>query len=638
MNITVTTRERVAVQIFRASGQAAVAVARRIAELIRSRAAEGKPCVLGLATGHTPINVYRELIRLHRQDGLDLSHVVTFNLDEYWPIEPTAIQSYYLWMHENFFKHVNIRPENIHTPSGAIGEADIDAYCRDYEDAIAEAGGIDFQILGVGRSGHIGFNEPGSSRDSLTRRILLDKITRLDAASDFFGEENVPEMAITMGVGTILAAREVALMAFGEHKAPIVRRAVEEPVSLEVTASFLQDHRRACVYLDEAAAASLTRIATPWQVGRCVWDEFLQRQAVIWLARQVGKPILMLTDEDYAEWGLAELLRAGGGAYDLNLKIFRHMMNTITGWPAGKGQRRNVVVFSPHPDDDVICMGSTLMRLAEQGHNVHVAYMVSGSLSVFDQDVRRYCEFVKAFHELFALGARHVEDIDSRIETFLADKKPGEVDTQDIQGIKALIRRCEAINAARYCGLSDEQIHFLDLPFYETGKVQKLPIGEADIAGVLEMLKATQPHMIFAAGDMSDPHGTHRQCLQALLAALKPYNRRRKNKPELWLYRGAWEEWPAAQIEMASPMSPDEMRRKRFGIFRHESQKDRAMFPGPYDSREFWQRAEDRNRHTAATYDALGLPQYAGVEAFIRWPLQRAETVARQMQAGHPTE
>jgi glucosamine-6-phosphate deaminase len=603
-----------------------------MAELIRSRAAEGRPCVLGLATGHTPVNVYRELIRMHREEGLDFSGVVTFNLDEYWPIDPQALQSYYLWMQENFFTFINIRPENVHIPSGAVAEDDLDEHCRQYEEAIAHAGGIDFQILGIGRSGHIGFNEPGSGRQSRTRRIHLDKITRMDAASDFFGEENVPEMAITMGVGTILAAREVALMAFGEHKAPIIRRAVEEPVSLEVAASFLQDHANARFYLDEAAAASLTRVATPWLVRRCRWDEFLQRQAVIWLARKVDKPILMLTDEDYGEHGLAELLRAGGGAYDLNLKVFRRMMNTITGWPGGKDGPQSVLIFSPHPDDDAICMGATLMRLVEQGHNLHVGYMVSGSLSVFDQDVQKYCEFVKDFHTLFSVAAHHTEEIDQRIETFLATKTPGEVDTDEIRGIKALIRRCEAINAARYCRLNEANIHFLDMPFYETGKVQKLHVGPEDIAVVLKLIEQVRPRMIFAAGDMSDPHGTHRQCLGAILTALEQYTQAGGDAPDLWLYRGAWEEWAPEQIDMASPMSPDEMRRKRFAIFRHESQKDRAMFPGPYDSREFWQRAEDRNRHTAGLYDALGLPEYAGVEAFTRWPLDHSEMVVGQME------
>jgi glucosamine-6-phosphate deaminase len=629
-----TSKERVPVRIFADSGRAAIAVAERIAELIRETAAAGRRCVLGLATGHTPINVYRELVRMHREDGLDFANVETFNLDEYWPIDPAAIQSYTLWMDENFFKHVNVPPENIHIPSGTVSEADIDAHCAEYEDAIAAAGGIDFQILGIGRSGHIGFNEPGSPSDSLTRRILLDRITRLDAASDFFGEENVPEMAITMGVGTILEAREIALLAFGEHKAPVVRRAVEEDVSRDVAASFLQGHANACFYLDAAAAGQLTRVAQPWLVTRCIWDDALQRQAVIWLARTVNKPILMLTDDDYGEHGLGTLVRTAGGAYELNLMAFRYMMNTITGWPGGKEGQRKVLILSPHPDDDVICMGGTLTRLVQRGHDVHVAYMVTGSLSVFDADAAQYTEFVRAFHGLFDIHAEQVDDIDRRIEAFLAEKHPGEVDTPEIQAIKALIRRCEAVNAAAYCGLGEANVHFLNMPFYETGKVQKLPIGEEDVALVLGILRQVKPDMIFTAGDMSDPHGTHRQCLQAMERALAQYNARRKEQPEVWLYRGAWEEWPPAQVEMASPMSPDEMRHKRFAIFRHESQKDRAMFPGPYDSREFWQRAEARNRNTAEIYDQLGLPQYAGVEAFVRWPIEPAAAVAEQLENG----
>ena len=625
-------REQLPVRIFDGSASAAKAVAWRMAELIRTRGAEGRRCVLGLATGGTSINVYKELIRLHREDGLDFSHVVTFNLDEYWPIRPDAIQSYHMWMQANFFDYVNVKPENVHIPSGTVGEADIDAHCRQYERDIAEAGGIDFQILGIGRTGHIGFNEPGSPADSRTRRINLDKITRLDAASNFFGDQNVPDMAITMGIGTILEAREVALLAFGEHKAPVVRRAVEESVSVEVAASFLQDHGNVVFYLDEAAAASLTRMSTPWLVGRCEWDNVLQRQAVIWLARQSDKPILKLTDEDYAEYGLAELLRAGGGAYKLNLRVFRHMMNTITGWPGGKGEPKRVLIFSPHPDDDVICMASTMMRLVQQGHDVHSAYMVNGSLSVFDHNVRRYTEFVREFHDVFGLDCDQSGQIEDSIERFLADKSPGDVDTQQVQTIKGLIRRCEAINAARYCGLADEQIHFLNMPFYQTGKVQKVPIGSQDVAAVRGILEQVTPDMIFAAGDLSDPHGTHRMCLEAVLTAMRGHESAGNTAADLWLYRGAWEEWPVGLIDMASPLSPDEMKSKRFAIFRHESQKDRAMFPGPYDSREFWQRAEERNMATAATYDALGLPEYCGMEAFVRYPLVRSAAVAGQFE------
>jgi len=625
-------REQLPVRIFEDCTGAARAVARRMAELIRARRADGRPCVLGLATGSTPINVYKELIRLHREDGLDFSHVVTFNLDEYWPIRPDAIQSYHMWMQANFFDYVNVKPENVHLPSGTVGKADIDAHCRQYERDIVEAGGIDFQILGIGRSGHIGFNEPGSPANSRTRRINLDKMTRLDAASNFFGDQNVPDMAITMGIGTILEAREVALLAFGEHKAPAVRRAVEEPVSVEVAASFLQDHGNVVFYLDEAAAASLTRMSTPWLVGPCEWDNVLQRQAVIWLARQSNKPILKLTDEDYAEHGLAELLRVGGGAYELNLRVFRRMMNTITGWPGGKGGPRRVLIFSPHPDDDIICMAGTMMRLVQQGHDVHSAYMVNGSLSVFDHNVRRYTEFIREFHDVFGLSCGQSGQIEDSIEQFLSDKSPGDVDTQEVQTIKGLIRRCEAINAGRYCGLADEQIHFLNMPFYQTGKVQKAPIGEQDIAAVRGILEQVKPDMIFAAGDLSDPHGTHRMCREAVLTALSGYASAGNAAPDLWLYRGAWQEWPVGLIDLASPLSPDEMKSKRFAIFRHESQKDRAMFPGPYDSREFWQRAEERNMATAATYDALGLPEYCGMEAFVRHPVERSATMAGQLE------
>jgi glucosamine-6-phosphate deaminase len=624
--------ERVPVSIYDSDESASKVLARRIAELIRVKAAAGRQAVLGLATGHTPINVYRELIRLHRQDGLDFSNVVTFNLDEYWPIDPAAHQSYRAWMQENLFKFVNIPPANIHLPSGNVPEEQLEQHCRDYEQAIVAAGGLDFQILGLGRSGHIGFNEPGSRRDSRTRRVHLDRITRRDAAGDFFGEENTPEMAVTMGVATILEAREIALLAFGEHKAPIVRRVVEGDVSAHVAASFLQQHPQAAIYLDEAAAADLTRMATPWLLGECLWDERLSRHAVIWLAAKLEKPILKLTDEDYVENGLAELRDlAPRKAYDLNLAVFRHLMETITGWPGGKETHKRVVVLSPHPDDDVISMGGTLRRLVEQGHDVHAAYMVSGFLSVFDHDVSRYADFVREFGRIFRLNPEDAAAIEQHIEQFLRQKRPGDVDTPEIQAIKGLIRRTEAIDAARFCGLTEEHLHFLDLPFYNTGTVQKLSIGREDVDAVLRVLKAVRPEMVFAAGDLSDPHGTHRLCLEAALTALAEYEAAGLGRPDVWLYRGAWQEWPPELIDMAVPLSPEELRQKRYAIFRHQSQKDRAMFPGPYDSREFWQRAEDRNMTTAATYDALGLPEYHALEAFVRHPVARSAHALSQL-------
>jgi len=627
--------ERASVRIFADDKLASEAVALRVAELIRTKAAKGESTVLGLATGHTPVNVYGELIRMHREEGLDFSRVVTFNLDEYWPIEPTKLQSYYHWMHENLFDHINIRPENVHLPSGTVAQKDIEKHCRQYEEAIEAVGGIDLQILGIGRTGHMGFNEPGSSRESLTRRISLDTITRKDAASDFFGEENVPQMALTMGVKTILSAREICLLAFGEQKAPIIKRAVEGEVSTEVASSYLQEHAQATFYLDAAAAADLTRISTPWLVGPCPWDDYLKRHAVIWLSEKLNKPILKLTDEDYAENGLSELLRNCGGSYRLNIDIFRRQMDTITGWPGGKGKIRKVLVFSPHPDDDVICMGGTMSRFVEQGHELHVAYMVSGCLSVFDHDVSRYADFVREFNHIFGLTPEQTEAIEEHIDQFLRQKKPGDIDSLEVQAIKGLIRRTEAVDAAKYCGLSEDHTHFLDMPFYNTGKVQKLSIGGEDIAAVGKILDELQPEMIFAAGDLSDPHGTHRLCLEALLLAVEEYAKESEAVPEFWLYRGAWQEWSPEQIDMAVPLSPDEMKEKRYAIFRHQSQKDRAMFPGPFDSREFWQRAEERNMTTAAIYDALGLPEYHALEAFVRYPIASSAHLKAQLTQGN---
>jgi glucosamine-6-phosphate deaminase len=624
--------ERVPVKIYADDRGASRAVARRIADCIRARNAAGRAAVLGLATGHTPINVYRELARMHREDGLDFSRVITFNLDEYWPIAPAALRSYHTWMHENFFRFVNIPPENIHIPSGEVKEAGIEAHARRYEDAIAAAGGIDIQVLGIGRLGHIGFNEPGSDRASRTRRVRLDKVTRMDAAADFFGEENVPQEALTMGVATILEAREICLLAFGEHKAPIIRRAVEGDVSASVAASFLQQHPQATFYLDAAAADDLTRMATPWLLGPCAWDEIIERQAAIWLARKLKKPILKLTDEDYGENGLADLTRRRGGAYHANLAVFHRLMNTITGWPGGKGEKRRVLVLSPHPDDDVISMGGTLTRLVEQGHNVFTAYMVSGYLSVFDHDVARYADFVRDFSRIFGVDPEQSAAIERHIDQFLRQKRPGDIDTPEVQAVKALIRKAEALDAARFCRVPEANVRFLEMPFYDTGTVQKRLISAEDVAAVRKLLEDVRPEIVFAAGDLSDPHGTHRLCLEAARQALDEYAAAGHPPPVLWLYRGAWQEWPAHEIDMAVPLSPDELKHKRFAIFRHQSQKDRAMFPGPYDSREFWQRAEERNMATAALYDALGLPEYHAIEAFARWPLASSAHAAAQVE------
>ncbi|MCA9284575.1 MAG: glucosamine-6-phosphate deaminase [Phycisphaerales bacterium] len=631
--------ERIPVEVLPDSEAASRAVAGEIAALIRRKSVAGARAVLGLATGSTPQGVYDELVRLHRTEGLSFANVVTFNLDEYWPMEPGALQSYRRFMQEHLFDLVDIDPANVHVPDGTLAREDIVAACDAYERAIRDAGGIDLQLLGIGRTGHVGFNEPGSPADSRTRLITLDRVTRMDAASDFFGERNVPRHAITMGVGTILEARRIVLMAFGEHKAAIVRRAVEGDVTPSIAASFLQQHLSATFVLDPAAAAALTRFESPWLLGPIEpfglsWDDATTRKAVIWLARRLDKAILKLTDADYNENHLQELVTARGGAYEMNLDAFRTLQRTITGWPGGKPHAPNetfpkrVVVFSPHPDDDVISMGGTLIRLCEQGHEVHVAYQTSGNIAVWDEAALRQVDFVREFAAAFPeLGHEFAERLEDRIESFLATKAAGDVDSPEVQRVKTLIRRSEARAAARYSGVDPAFIHFLDLPFYETGRVRKRPIGEEDVRITVELLERVRPHQIYAAGDLSDPHGTHRVCLKAVVEAMARLRRRAAagdagaiwvNTCVVWLYRGAWQEWAPEEIQMAVPLSPEEAMRKRRAIFKHESQKDTALFPGPNDPREFWQRAEDRNRATAKLYDQLGLAEYEAIEGFRR--------------------
>jgi glucosamine-6-phosphate deaminase len=628
--------ERIPVTVYPSSAQASQSVAQELSQLIREKASRGEMAVLGLATGSTPTGVYEELIRLHRQEGLSFKNVITFNLDEYYPMEPDELQSYHRFMREHLFDHIDIEPKNVHIPDGTLPREEVGRYCAAYERAIKEAGGLDFQILGIGRTGHVGFNEPGSPRDSRTRLITLDRVTRMDAASDFFGELNVPRKAITMGVESILSARKVVLMAFGEHKAPVIQRAVEGNVSSAVAASYLQEHPDARIVLDSAAASELTRFKTPWLLGSLdefglEWDRKTTRQATIWLALKLNKALLKLTDEDYNEHGLQELLSARGGAYDINIEVFKTLQNTITGWPGGKPGRvadngapdvfpKRVIIFSPHPDDDVISMGGTFIRLCEQGHDVHVAYQTSGNIAVWDETVIRHADFVAEFCRVFRLGGEQAESIERHVESFLRAKKPGEVDSQGVQQIKSLIRRTEARAAARYSGIRPENIHFLDMPFYETGRVRKKPVSEEDIQLIVDLLERVKPHQIYAAGDLSDPHGTHRVCLAAIVEAVSRLSDQSwMRQCDVWLYRGAWQEWGVDEVEMAVPLSPDEVIRKRMAIFKHESQKDRALFPGPNDTREFWQRAEDRNRQTAQLYDKLGLSEYEAIEGFVRW-------------------
>lgn len=624
--------EQIKTSIFKTSDDGASYVAQEIASLIRSKQKSGENCVLGLATGSTPTSVYANLIRLHKEEGLSFRNVITFNLDEYYPMQPASLQSYNRFMKELLFDHIDIDPANIHIPDGTIPLEKVPSYCQEYEKKIETSGGIDLQILGIGRTGHIGFNEPGSTNRTLTRLVTLDHVTRIDAASDFFGEENVPTKAITMGVGTILKSRRTIMMAWGEGKAPIVKQAVEGPVTDQVPSSYLQLHQNSLVVLDEPASSELTRIKTPWLVTACEWDDQLVKRAVVWLCQYLNKPVLKLTNNDYMEHGMGDVITLYGSAYKVNIRIFNELQHTITGWPGGKPNAddssrperakpfpKRVIIFSPHPDDDVISMGGTFIRLVDQGHEVHVAYQTSGNIAVFDDEAIRFADFARDYNDLFKLSKKEGEEIYRRIVKAIREKGAGQVDSEEVLAIKALIRRGEAKAGCRYVGIPESNVHFLDMPFYETGKVKKNPLSKKDIEIVTDLIKQIEPHQIYAAGDLSDPHGTHRVCLSAIYKAIDNL----KAEPWIkdcfvWLYRGAWQEWDISEIEMAVPLSPDELIRKRRAVFKHQSQKDSALFPGN-DKREFWVRAEDRNHATAAIYNQLGLPEYEAIEAFVRY-------------------
>jgi glucosamine-6-phosphate deaminase len=603
--------------VFPTSAAASRHVALMIESLIRQNNSANRPTVLGLATGSTPVGLYRELIRLHREAGLDFTRVITFNLDEYCPMDPDDPHSYLRWMRETFFNHVNIPAENIHVPDGTLPPQEVEDYCARYEQMIRRAGGIDLQILGIGRTGHIGFNEPGSTRHSRTRLATLDPVTRRDAADSFFGEENVPQQALTMGVGTILEARKIVIMAFGEHKAPIVQRAVEGETTEAIAASFLQKHSDTTFILDQAAAGHLTAVRRPWVLGTVTWTPALIRRAVIWLSLQVRKALLKLSDDDFREHELYELLREHGPAQRLGRRVFDEMMGTLCTHPAGR-EPATVLVFSPHPDDDVISMGGTVIRLVGQGHDVHVAYMTSGNIAVFDHDAWRFTDFVVEFNRLFGIGPEQAGAVKDRVQDFLRRKTPGHPDSEDLLKIKKLIRETEARAAAQACGIPPERLEFMDLRFYRTGTIAKAPIHPQDIADIVALLRKLEPAQIYVAGEMSDPHGTHQTCANAIFQAVREV-RAQGQHFEVWLYRGAWEEWEPHEIERVVPLSPDDLERKKLAIFRHQSQKDRAMFPGAVDRREFWQRAEDRNRDTARVYDGLGLPEFYALEGFVQW-------------------
>ena len=602
----------ISTEVFADHTALACRVAERIAGVIREKNAAGKPAVFGLATGSTPIGVYRELVRMHREEGLSFARVVTFNLDEYWPIDPANLHSYHRFMWENLFSQVDIDPANVHIPDGSVSRDDVTDHARDYEARIRTAGGIDFQLLGIGKTGHIGFNEPGSGARSRTRLVTLDTITRRDAAADFFGEPNVPREAITMGVATILEAREIALLATGEHKADIVRRAVEGEIDTEVAATFLQRHARTTFYLDRAAAADLTRFATPWLVDEVEWNEDLTVRAVVWLSLQVGRAILKLTMRDYAEHHLSSLVARFGSPGEVNGFVFNSLGARIRGRSKlPRGQR--IVCFSPHPDDDVISMGGILRKLVLNGNRIVVAYMTSGNIAVFDHDVRRYLDWLDRLSREQGIAAREVEGLRQRVIAFFARKVAGDVDLPEVQDIKRMIRESEAVSGIETLGLSADAACFLNLPFYQTGKVRKDPIGQPDVDIVRRLLAEVRPDLIFVAGDLSDPHGTHRMCKEAIDGALASLSGPR---PEVWLYRGAWQEWPVTEATWLVPLAQEELQLKIQAIFKHQSQKDSAPFPG-LDDREFWQRVEARNKETAATLDRLGLAEYFAMEAYV---------------------
>ena len=626
--------EKIPVKIFPDSKEGSLYVAHIIAELIGQNDLLKKKTVIGLATGSTPKSLYAELVRMHKMEGLSFRNVITFNLDQYYPMDKDALQSYHYFMRKYLFEQTDIDPKNYHLPDGMIAKENMREHSIEYENKIKAAGGIDLQILGIGTNGHIGFNEPGSGLHTKTRLITLDNTTRLANAYEFGNMSRVPRMAITMGISTIFSSRKIILMAWGQAKAPVIKKAIEKEITEDIPASLLQNHPDTTFVLDEAAASDLTRIKYPWLTGECEWNPGMIKKAVVNLALKLKKPILSLTNNDYNENGLNDLLTEKGDAYEINLQVFYSLRDSITGWPGGKPTEKRashpekhlpfpkkVLLFSPHPDDDIISMGGTFMRLTSQGHDVHVAYQTSGNIAVNDEFVTRFIDFAVSFENMFDIDGSTSQQILKDATAFLKQKKSSEKDTDTIRAIKGLIRKSEAKATANYVGLADSHIHFQNLPFYETGTIEKNPMGEEDIRRTAELLQKVKPQQVYCAGDFADPHGTHKVCFDVVIAAL---NRIRNSGEEwvndcwLWLYKGAWQEWDITEIEMAIPMSPEQVTKKRHGIFIHQSQKDSVPFQGS-DDREFWQRAEARNAHTAFLYAQLGLTQYAAMEGFVRW-------------------
>ena len=610
---------------FENSNEASLLIAREICDLIKSKQEKKKNCVIGFATGSSPTKVYQEIIRIHKEESLSFYNVIAFNLDEYYPIEKDDNNSYHHFMNENLFDHIDIPKENINIPSGEISEKEIKKFCSSYEKKIDKNGGIDIQLLGIGRTGHIGFNEPGSHFNSITRLITLDHTTRFDASKSFNGIENVPSKALTMGIRTIFNSKRIIMMAWGIQKSHIVKKSVENNITSLIPTTYLQNHKNTTLVLDKECSSELTRFKTPWLVGPCDWSDVIKRKAIVWLCEITEKSILKLTDEDYNKNGLSDLLALEGSSYELNIKMFNHFQNTISGWPGGKPdsddstrpERKNpnpkrVLIFSPHPDDDVISMGGTFDRLVSQGHEVHIAYQASGNVAVSDHDALK---FIEVSSDMFA------GDSNSKIKSLikeLKNKKPDKIDSPEVRQLKGFIRKREAIAATRYIGIPDSNTHFMNLPFYETGRIKKNPPSKKDILMTASLINKIKPHQIYAAGDLEDPHGTHKVCLDIVFEALESLKGEKFIKDcWLWLYRGAWLEWDIHEIDMAVPMSPAQVLRKRKAIFFHQTQKDGVMFQGQ-DLREFWVRAEERNNETAEKYKKMGLAEYAAIESFKR--------------------
>ena len=607
------------------SQEASILIAREICDLVKSKQEKNKNCIIGFATGSSPTKVYQEIIRIHNDESLSFNNVITFNLDEYFPIEKDDNNSYHNFMKENLFDHIDIPKENINIPSGDISEKDITKFCSNYEKKIEKNGGIDIQLLGIGRTGHIGFNEPGSHFNSTTRLITLDHTTRFDASKSFNGIENVPSKAITMGIRTIFNSKRIIMMAWGIQKGLIVKKSVENNITSLIPTTYLQNHKNTTLVLDKECSSELTRFKTPWLVGPCEWSDLMKRKAIVWLCEITGKSILKLTDEDYNKNGLSDLLALEGTSYGINIKMFNHFQNTISGWPGGKPgsddstrperktpNPKRVIIFSPHPDDDVISMGGTFDRLVSQGHDVHVAYQASGNVAVSDHDALK---FIEVSSDMFT------GELKLKIEPLikeLKNKKADKIDSPEVRQLKGFIRKREAISATRYIGIPDSNTHFMNLPFYETGRIKKNPPSKKDVLMTASLINKIKPHQIYAAGDLEDPHGTHKVCLDLVFEALKSLKGEKFIKDcWLWLYRGAWLEWDIHEIDMAVPMSPAQVIRKRKAIFFHQTQKDGVMFQGQ-DLREFWVRAEERNNETAEKYKKMGLADYAAIESFKR--------------------